>query len=315
MDAARERRRGRQAGRRVRPARRRLAAGRGPGGEYDNVVQRRGPGRARVPRRRSTTCRPRKASGTASSPGTRSSSTRAPGSSTSRRAPAPRTSSSRACTACRCSAPIDECGRFLPGVRAVRGADDRRGRGADHRARCDERRRAGRGRDDRPPLPDLLALQDAARLPRRRRLVHRRRRDPRQPLLDENHEVEWTPPQYGKRMDDWLRNMGDWNISRKRYFGLPLPFYPCACGHLNVIGSRAELEERAVARARPAAGAAPPVDRRGADPLRVVRRRGAADPGGRRRLARRGHRPASRRSAGRTRSGSSTATRPARRRA
>jgi isoleucyl-tRNA synthetase len=48
-------------------------------------------------------------------------------------------------------------------------------------------------------------------------------------------------------MDDWLRNMGDWNISRKRYFGLPLPFYPCDCGRLNVIGSRAELEERATA--------------------------------------------------------------------
>ena len=54
------------------------------------------------------------------------------------------------------------------------------------------------------------------------------------------------PTSTRKRMDDWLRNMGDWNISRKRYFGLPLPFYPCACGHLNVIGSRAELEERAV---------------------------------------------------------------------
>ena len=50
----------------------------------------------------------------------------------------------------------------------------------------------------------------------------------------------------GKRMDDWLVNMGDWNISRRRYYGLPLPFYPCSCGHLNVIGSRAELEERAV---------------------------------------------------------------------
>jgi isoleucyl-tRNA synthetase len=49
----------------------------------------------------------------------------------------------------------------------------------------------------------------------------------------------------GKRMDDWLRNMGDWNISRRRYYGLPLPFYPCPCGHLNVIGSRAELEARA----------------------------------------------------------------------
>ena len=68
----------------------------------------------------------------------------------------------------------------------------------------------------------------------------------RQPMLDANATVEWTPDFYSKRMDDWLRNMGDWNISRKRYFGLPLPFYPCGCGHLNVIGSRAELEERAV---------------------------------------------------------------------
>jgi isoleucyl-tRNA synthetase len=67
----------------------------------------------------------------------------------------------------------------------------------------------------------------------------------RQPLLDANATVEWTPSFYGKRMDDWLRNMGDWNISRKRYFGLPLPFYPCECGQLNVIGSRRELEQRA----------------------------------------------------------------------
>ncbi len=65
-------------------------------------------------------------------------------------------------------------------------------------------------------------------------------------MLAANATVEWTPEFYGKRMDDWLRNMGDWNISRKRFFGLPLPFYPCECGHLNVIGSRAELEERAL---------------------------------------------------------------------
>src|SRR5436190_2603516 len=68
----------------------------------------------------------------------------------------------------------------------------------------------------------------------------------RQPLLDANATVEWTPPQYGKRMDDWFRNMSDWNISRRRFYGLPLPFYPCTCGRLNVIGSRAELEQRAV---------------------------------------------------------------------
>jgi len=68
----------------------------------------------------------------------------------------------------------------------------------------------------------------------------------RQPMLDANATVEWTPAFYSKRMDDWLRNMGDWNISRKRYFGLPLPIYPCACRHVTVIGSRAELERRAL---------------------------------------------------------------------
>jgi isoleucyl-tRNA synthetase len=69
--------------------------------------------------------------------------------------------------------------------------------------------------------------------------------DVRQPMLEANETVAWTPDFYSKRMADWLRNMGDWNISRKRYFGLPLPFYPCTCGRLNVVGSKAELEERA----------------------------------------------------------------------
>ena len=69
----------------------------------------------------------------------------------------------------------------------------------------------------------------------------------RQPLLDANDGVEWTPDFYKKRMDDWLRNMGDWNISRKRYFGLPLPIYPCECGTVNVVGSREELLARATA--------------------------------------------------------------------
>jgi isoleucyl-tRNA synthetase len=65
-------------------------------------------------------------------------------------------------------------------------------------------------------------------------------------LLEANATVEWTPAYMGKRMDDWLRNMGDWNISRRRYYGLPLPIYECACGHVTVVGSKAELAERAV---------------------------------------------------------------------
>ena len=67
----------------------------------------------------------------------------------------------------------------------------------------------------------------------------------RQPLLAANATIDWTPAYMGKRMDDWLRNMGDWNISRRRYYGLPLPFYPCSCGRLTVVGSKAELVERA----------------------------------------------------------------------
>ncbi len=54
--------------------------------------------------------------------------------------------------------------------------------------------------------------------------------------------VKWTPAYIGKRMHDWLDNMGDWNISRKRFYGLPLPIYPCDnCGKLTVVGSREEL--------------------------------------------------------------------------
>jgi isoleucyl-tRNA synthetase len=66
-------------------------------------------------------------------------------------------------------------------------------------------------------------------------------------LLEANAGVRWTPEYFGKRMDDWLTNMGDWNISRRRYFGLPLPIYPCECGHVTVVGSKAHLAELATA--------------------------------------------------------------------
>lgn len=63
-------------------------------------------------------------------------------------------------------------------------------------------------------------------------------------LLCAAESVKWEPESGGKRMADWLNNMGDWNISRKRYYGMPLPFYPCPdCGELTVVGSREELRE------------------------------------------------------------------------
>ncbi|MCL2507876.1 MAG: isoleucine--tRNA ligase [Oscillospiraceae bacterium] len=65
-------------------------------------------------------------------------------------------------------------------------------------------------------------------------------------LIRAAESVKWEPESNGKRMLDWLNNMGDWNISRKRYYGLPLPFYVCDCGEITVIGSKAELRDLAV---------------------------------------------------------------------
>ncbi len=63
-------------------------------------------------------------------------------------------------------------------------------------------------------------------------------------LLEAAAGVKWEPEYIGKRMQDWLTNMGDWNISRKRFYGLPLPFYPCTgCGRLTVVGSKKELSQ------------------------------------------------------------------------
>jgi isoleucyl-tRNA synthetase len=58
--------------------------------------------------------------------------------------------------------------------------------------------------------------------------------------------VQWHPKYVGRRMQNWLDSMEDWMISRKRFYGLALPFYECSCGHLTIIGSKDELKEHAV---------------------------------------------------------------------
>lgn len=68
----------------------------------------------------------------------------------------------------------------------------------------------------------------------------------RENLIENAKKVKYTPEYQEKRMLDWLTNMSSWNISRRRYYGLPLPFYKCECGHLTVIGSKEELRELSV---------------------------------------------------------------------
>jgi len=60
-------------------------------------------------------------------------------------------------------------------------------------------------------------------------------------------QVRWIPEWGLDRELDWLDNMRDWMISKKRYWGLALPIFECECGWFDVIGSRDELKERAVA--------------------------------------------------------------------
>ena len=65
-------------------------------------------------------------------------------------------------------------------------------------------------------------------------------------MVRATNEMKWYP-EFGKARElDWLKNMQDWMISKKRYYGLALPIYACDCGHFDVIGSLEELKARAV---------------------------------------------------------------------
>jgi isoleucyl-tRNA synthetase len=68
----------------------------------------------------------------------------------------------------------------------------------------------------------------------------------REEIMRVCYDITWIPEDGLKRELDWLRNMGDWMISKKRYWGLALPIWVDEeTGEFDVIGSREELQQRA----------------------------------------------------------------------
>ena len=68
----------------------------------------------------------------------------------------------------------------------------------------------------------------------------------RDQLVENNNKVNWYPDFVGeKRFGNWLEDVKDWAISRNRYWGTPIPIWRCECGHLECVGSKADLIAKA----------------------------------------------------------------------
>ena len=61
-------------------------------------------------------------------------------------------------------------------------------------------------------------------------------------VLENNSKVNWLPKTAGNRFYEWIKEGKDWNLSRTRFWGIPLPIWQCnKCQKTEFIGSLKEL--------------------------------------------------------------------------
>ena len=67
----------------------------------------------------------------------------------------------------------------------------------------------------------------------------------RKQLIASNETINWTPEHIREgRFGEWLKEVKDWNFSRERYWGTPLPIWECrGCGHTAVVDSVDDLSK------------------------------------------------------------------------
>jgi len=72
----------------------------------------------------------------------------------------------------------------------------------------------------------------------------------RKNLLKSNKTINWVPEHVKEgRFGEWLKEAKDWNLSRERYWGSPMPVWECAkCNNMEVIQGLDDLKKKAVQR-------------------------------------------------------------------